>query len=328
MCICCIRFNAKPCELPQLRRRDLTGEQTQASLVLWNTLKFILNHPLNRDRKFAALKRFLSWQVGSRLVPGSVAVPFVGRTRLLARPGMAGATGNVYCGLHEFEEMSFVLHALRPGDLFVDIGANIGSYSVIAAGACGADAIAIEPVPQAYQHLIDNVTLNGLDDRVTAINICIGERAGALRFSGHLDTVNHVLTDQEDSRHSLEVRVETLDAVLGDRVPRVMKIDVEGYEEPVLKGAARTLASERLAAIVIELNGSGRHYGFDDGEIHEQLQKYCFQPYRYAPLSRGLELLEGWNTLGTGNTIYIRDVEWATARVSQAERWHVLGHDL
>lgn len=47
---------------------------------------------------------------------------------------MTGATGNWYCGLQEYEDMSFVLHALRPGDLFVDVGANIGSYSILAAG--------------------------------------------------------------------------------------------------------------------------------------------------------------------------------------------------
>ena len=45
--------------------------------------------------------------------------------------GMTGATGNVYCGLHEFEDMALVLHALRPRDLFVDVGANVGSYTVL-----------------------------------------------------------------------------------------------------------------------------------------------------------------------------------------------------
>lgn len=51
--------------------------------------------------------------------------------RLMVRNGMTGATGNIYCGLHEFTDMSFVLHLLRPDDLFVDVGANIGSYTVL-----------------------------------------------------------------------------------------------------------------------------------------------------------------------------------------------------
>src|SRR5262245_48181443 len=102
---------------------------------LQNSLNFVLRHPLSRGRKFANLKRLFAWQIGSRLVPGPVAINFVNATKLLVRPGMTGATGNIYVGLHEFPEMSFVLHFLRPSDLFVDIGANIGSYTVLAAGA-------------------------------------------------------------------------------------------------------------------------------------------------------------------------------------------------
>jgi hypothetical protein len=52
-----------------------------------------------------------------------------------ATSGMTGATGNLYVGLHEFEEMAFLLHFLRPGDLFADVGANVGSYTILAAVA-------------------------------------------------------------------------------------------------------------------------------------------------------------------------------------------------
>ena len=47
---------------------------------------------------------------------------------------MTGATGNIYCGLYEFLDMAFLLHFLRNGDLFGDIGSNIGSYTVLATG--------------------------------------------------------------------------------------------------------------------------------------------------------------------------------------------------
>jgi hypothetical protein len=96
---------------------------------LLNTLRFIVEHPLNSGKRLASLRRFAAWQIGSRLVPGPVVVEFVGGTRLLVAPGQTGATGNLYAGLHELPEMAFVLHLLRPGDLFVDIGANIGSYT-------------------------------------------------------------------------------------------------------------------------------------------------------------------------------------------------------
>jgi hypothetical protein len=56
-------------------------------------------------------------------------------------------TGNLYAGLHEFSEMGFLLHLLRQNDLFVDVGANLGSYTVLASAVCQARNIAFEPVP-------------------------------------------------------------------------------------------------------------------------------------------------------------------------------------
>ncbi len=107
-------------------------------MSLLHTLKFLLNHPLNHVQPMRALWRYLSWQVGSRLVPGPVLVPFIEDIALLAEPGMTGATGNIYCGLHEFEDMAFVLHAIQPGDLFVDVGANVGTYGLLACAGGGA----------------------------------------------------------------------------------------------------------------------------------------------------------------------------------------------
>lgn len=76
------------------------------------TVNFLLNHPLSSKNKSAAFYRLLSWQIRSRLIGAPVAYDFVNQSRLLVYPGMTGATGNVYAGLHEFYDMGFVLHAL------------------------------------------------------------------------------------------------------------------------------------------------------------------------------------------------------------------------
>jgi hypothetical protein len=66
---------------------------------------------------------------------------------------MACATGNIYTGLHEFEDMSFLLHFLRPADLFIDIGANVGAYTIFASGIVAATSISIEPISQIFEIL-------------------------------------------------------------------------------------------------------------------------------------------------------------------------------
>lgn len=83
------------------------------------TYEFIRNHPLGSRPKLRATNNCLGWQLRSRMRPGPHAVSFVGDTRLLVSCGMHGATGNIYCGLHEFEDMALVMHFLRPSDLWL-----------------------------------------------------------------------------------------------------------------------------------------------------------------------------------------------------------------
>ena len=119
------------------------------------TVNFLLNHPLSSRNKIKAAFRFISWQLRSRLIGKPVVYDFVNQSQLLVYPGMTGATGNIYAGLHEFYDMGFVLHALQDEDVFVDIGANIGSYTVLAGSVVGANCISIEPVPHTFSYLLD-----------------------------------------------------------------------------------------------------------------------------------------------------------------------------
>ena len=83
------------------------------------------------------MARFASGQLRSRH-QGESLFRWIGGQRLAFQRGMTGATGNFYVGLHEFADMMLPLHFLREGDLFLDIGANVGSYTVLASGVCRA----------------------------------------------------------------------------------------------------------------------------------------------------------------------------------------------
>lgn len=290
---------------------------------LLRTLRFIAGHPLNRSAPLRAVTRFIRWQLACRLFPGLVVIPFVGDARLLVGPGMTGATGNLYCGLHEFEDMSLVLHGLRSGDLFVDVGANVGAYAVLASASVDARTIAIEPAPRAYRVLNDNIRLNDISDRVTTHNVGIGREPGRLRFTDDLDTVNHVVVDGEIVNSCIVVEIHPLDALLGDVSPVMLKIDVEGYEAEVLAGAELTLARSSLLAILIETNCSGQRYGHTDEEIERSLCRYGFEPFRYDPLSRRLERRVA--SRSQLNTLYVREPEQLQNRLLMARRFKVNG---
>lgn len=294
-------------------------------MSLISTLKFIAFHPLNRQHKFAAIRRFFAWQIGSRLISGAVTVPFINGTRLLVSPGMKGATGNIYVGLHEFEDMAFLLHFLRPADLFADIGANIGTYTILASGAVGAHSLCFEPLPSTWRFLRDNINLNAINDRVVAHNLGIGKEDTLLYFTEGLDTVNHVATDTDmTDMPTCEVKVVRLDNIVGNRCPKLIKIDVEGYETNVIAGAEKILENPGLEAVILELNGSGNRYGFDETAVHQRMLDFGFTTWIYDPLKRKLIALGGQNRMA-GNTLYLRNLASVRERVISATSFRVLG---
>jgi FkbM family methyltransferase len=283
---------------------------------LRDTVRFITRHPLTRDRPVAALGRFVRWQAVSRL-RDEVIVPWVGDSKLAIRRGMTGATGNIYCGLHEFADMAFVLHALRPGDLFVDVGANVGTYSVLASKICGASSIAIEPDPGTTQSLCRNIALNAIDDIVEVVEAAVGASEGHSRFTVGLDTCNRVATAGDaDVR---EVRVVPLDKIIGTRQPAIIKMDVEGFEAAVVAGASKTLERRSLLAVLTET---------DSGGVAETLCAAGFRPARYEPFTRALDVGAATSRGGAANALFVRDVEALRVRLAAAPKRLILGQAL
>ena len=121
---------------------------------------------------------------------------------------------------------------------------------------------------------------------------------------------------------ALVVPVRTLDAVLHGQSPIVIKMDVEGFESEVLAGAVRTLADRGLLAVIMELNGSGGRYGFDEEALHGAMLGQGFETVRYRPFGRVLEPLHGARS-GGGNTLYVRDAGRLAERVRSAPRFRL-----
>lgn len=290
---------------------------------IFKLLNHILNHPLNKNNKVVALLRFIKWQINTVLNQQPVIYAYTNKSKLIVKKGMTGATQNVYCGLQDYEDMFFLLHFLREQDYFLDIGANIGSYTVLAAAHVGANVISFEPVPTTYLHLLDNISINRVTDRVSALNLAVGSQKDVLSFTNTLDTVNHVARPEE--KNVIRINVDSLDNVLEGKIPTLIKIDVEGFETEVLKGANQLLEKSGLKAIIIELNGSGKRYGFNEEDIHKSLLSYGFEPYQYQPKDRSLVKLVSF---GNSNTIYIRDIAFVLERLHSSEKITILNQSI
>ena len=169
----------------------------------------------------------------------------------------------------------------------------------------GAQVLAIEPVPSTFKALSRNIALNEFETKIEAMNIGLGSESGCLRFSADQDTVNHVFAEGEPAGQIVEVPSRTLDDVLAGREPMIIKIDVEGFETEVIEGAKNTLRSPKLRAVIMELNGSGKRYGFDEEVLHQRVLSFGFEAFVYDPEERVCSSLET-TTNKIGNILYKR----------------------
>lgn len=283
----------------------------------FNIVRAIVEAPLNQGHGIRAITKFVRWQVGARVDSRPRVIPWIDESSLLIRHGQTTLTGNLYSGLMEYEDMAFVLHALRPEDLFVDVGANMGVFTIIASKVIGADVVCFEPVPSTFEGLQAQIALNGTGDRVIANNKGVGNEPGTLRFTGGKGAMNQVVAGSvEADTEGQDVEVTTLDRELAGDRSMMLKIDVEGFELYVLQGANAVLSSGNVVAILIELNGNARAYGIEDASVHAELVKHGYSPVAYEPRTRKLVELATFNT--HGNTLYVRDADLVAARCASA----------
>lgn len=276
--------------------------------------KFFSNHPLTREAPMGAWARFAAWQVRSR-IQNEVTFSWVGNQRLAVSRGMTGATGNIYVGLHEFADMTLLLHFLREGDHFFDIGANVGSYTVLAAGVRGATVWAFEPDPLTVLALKRNIDINRLQQRVAVHEFALGDRDGTVMFTRGLDTVNRVASADETNVQIVQVR--RLDTIIDAHRPIMIKMDVEGYEEAAIRGAKVLLAGDSLKVIELETVTP---------EIEATLDQYGFRRAHYDPFRRELTTIA--KGTGASNTVYVRDWDFVVSRLVTAPAIEVLGKSI
>lgn len=161
------------------------------------------------------------------------------------------------------------LRGLGPDDVLWDVGANVGIYSIYAALVAGSRVVAIEPGAANYWTLCKNIELNRLDERVTALCIALGDEhkcADLYLFTSDPGGAQNALDRPQDDRGNpfkpqfrqgmLSIPADVLVEQLGVPAPTAIKIDVDGFELYVLRGASRTFALPTLRRISLEMDSS------------------------------------------------------------------------
>lgn len=191
----------------------------------------------------------------------------------------AAMSANLWVDPNRYDHAThFLRRYLRAGDRFVDVGANIGLHSVIAASMVGVSGrvVSVEPHPRTFGYLAENVRLNGYD-WVSCHNVAAAARTGrAFMTSLKSDDQNSLLADEEGKQVTL-VDLDTL--LSSDEHIDLLKVDVDGFETEVFRGASSVL--KRTSCVYFEAaHGYAERYGYSLRDVFESLGSSGFEIYQ------------------------------------------------
>ena len=227
--------------------------------------------------------------------PGAVTVPWFGGLRLRVSPGTDIGRCVYAMGCFEPNELAYLSTALRPGQVFVDVGANEGLFSLLAASLVGRGGavLAVEPSSRERLRLEENLRMNGMD-WVRVRPEAVAESAGRLELAiadplhPGQSTLGSPIWPRTTVTGKELVDVTTLDRLVDeeglDRIDLV-KLDVEGAELRVLRGSATVLRRYRPPLLLELQDESLRRQGGSARELLDELEHLDYQVLEFSEAS-------------------------------------------
>ncbi|GBU08602.1 methyltransferase [Bacteroidales bacterium] len=204
----------------------------------------------------------------------------------------------IYEGFEE-DETIFVQRYLSSGDTFFDIGANVGLFSLLAAPIVGEQGkiYAFEPTPKTFDRLCENIDLNSFK-AIKPIQVGLSDSKGKLSFNisttGFDAWNSFAKLENLKGGQTIDVQTTSLDDFIADNAIetseiKLIKIDVEGWELNVLKGAKNLLQSIEAPVLMLEFTESNAFSaGCYCGEIYDFVEDFGYKWYRYNSLNNEL----------------------------------------
>ena len=223
---------------------------------LIHVLGRILRHESNEGRRFRRLVASAVWQIWKHSIGRPMGITLFNGYRFLAYPDCDSSLNAIYFHVPDYREVSFLRKRIRKGVLF-DVGANVGLFTLSMADKIDR-AFLFEPNSMAAKRAESNMVQNHLNCEVHAVALSDEVGEILLEDRGGVDSTNRTLTDpQTTSFPTRKVRRTTLDSFLEGHVYSIknvalVKIDVEGHENAVLRGMQRTLAALRPQIVMFE----------------------------------------------------------------------------
>lgn len=197
----------------------------------------------------------------------------------------------IYNNRFENDEIQFIKKFLKKGHRLIDIGANIGLFSLIAAKIVTDEGrvISFEPTPITFDRLVENIRLNNFLN-IQPIPLALSDKNSELSLFCHIDgkdAWNTFATPQNGNYTTINVKTVCLDDYCKENYElfsdiNLMKIDAEGWEIPIIKGGKDFLGSEKAPALLIEFSDlQAERANYKCSDLYDLLISYGYRLYKY-----------------------------------------------
>jgi FkbM family methyltransferase len=288
-------------------RSKLAADRAYGSSI-GRRIAFLLSHDVFRESPVKYSRRLIAWRARCLLRSSAVVrLPEFG-IKLFVPPVWRGSAKIIYVFRAAYErELQLLNRLLSSGDVFVDVGANYGIYTSVASRVVGpaGRVISFEPATHAYAVLQRNIEIGALKN-VSAFRLALSNQQGEMVLRLRDDSSMNAIAHATHMGEAFEaITTSTLDAELArDAVRRVhmLKLDVEGAEELVLRGASSALRTS-TPVVLFELNAeAAKALDLQPDGAWNLLREYG---YRFFQLDERRRIIEMRTMPAGGNVVAI-----------------------
>jgi len=204
----------------------------------------------------------------------------------------------IFGGDFEKDEITFLKKYLRKGDVFIDVGANIGLFSLIASSVIGETGrvISFEPTSKTFNRFLENIQINhfsNIEAHQVAISNTIGEAKLNIASDGFdawnslgIPSAGKVIENETVKTYTLDSFFKTKKEI--EKIS-LIKIDVEGWEIPVIEGAVKLCSKLDAPNLIVEFTDSNAiNCGYSCTDLYNLLVEYGYKLYTYDDASNNL----------------------------------------
>lgn len=259
-----------------------------------------------RPKGFGKILKLIDWIFFQKLPEGEILLKTLYGFPPYINPRFdKGIEKKIYLtGSYEKGLLHLIDVLIGPEDIVVDAGANIGLISIFCGQKVGKHGLvlAFEPHPETAAILRRNIELNHLN-QVKVFEQALGSEKGTAKIYSnlHINRGAASMVDFQEGSSSFEIQVDVLDQVLlRNKLHKVnlLKVDVEGFEMEVLKGAKELLASEDGPILVVECSITRQNYHYSMSDLYSLLtEKYGYAIFRFEISKEKISRLKAVNSV-------------------------------